>query len=559
MLPRKSTRGDYAALSWDSEHGECIGNSVALRQYRCGRSALAINDAELADAADAASWRGDATFAHAALRDQRSVSAYWETTANHFFDFQMGRETAPEQLLTMLRWLLSAAMDCIRSMQNTWILERHRATVANRGKANGWSTGMSNETILKPAAEYALRSPVRVAIVDIADLPSNLDCMRQAEPPYTSAWILICRAGCPLGSIEIPLHGEVITAAELEHEVRRQLGDLETRVRNDAVPLARASVIVPSNFARPAQLQRCVERLIQLDYPDYEVIVVDNRRGNVPQAEISGVRVVREQRPGISAARNRGIAVATGEIVAFTDDDVVVDRRWLRALAERFARQPDVSAVTGLVMPLELETPAQVLFEQSGSGLDRGFVPLTFERAGRFRVLRKATWSGMENVRSIYLTGEFGLGSNMAFRTSVLLSAGGFDEALGVGTPACGGEDLAMLIELLTAGHQLAYEPGAIIRHSHRATLAELERQIHGYGVGFTAMLTAVTLRDPRHAIGLAAVIPSWLRSLHDASSAKNVHRQQDYPQALARAELRGLLKGPFAYLRSRRIQRQAR
>ena len=336
---------------------------------------------------------------------------------------------------------------------------------------------MSSETILKPAVEKTLCSPVRVAIVDVAAPVSDLDCTRPVAPPYTGAWILVCCSGRPLGSIEIPLHGEVIIAAELEHEVRRQLGDVEARLRDDdAVPLVRASVIVPSNFARPAQLRRCVERLTELDHPDYEVIVVDNRCGDVPLPEISGVRVVREPHPGISAARNRGIAVATGEIIAFTDDDVVVDRRWLRALGERFARQPDVSAVTGLVVPLELETAAQVLFEQSGSGLDRGFVPLTFERPGRFRVRRRAAWSGMENVHSLYLTGELGLGSNMAFRTSVLRAVGGFNEALGVGTPACGGEDLAMLIELLTAGHQLAYEPDAIIRHTHRATLAELER-----------------------------------------------------------------------------------
>jgi hypothetical protein len=140
----------------------------------------------------------------------------------------------------------------------------------------------------------------------------------------------------------------------------------------------------------------------------------------------------------------------------------------------------------------------------------------------------------------------------MAFRTAVLAATGGFDEALGVGTATCGGEDLAMLIELLTAGHRLAYEPAAIIQHAHRATFPELERQIYGYGLGFTAMLTAVTLRNPRHVIGLASVLPGWLRSLRDPSSAKQVNRGDDYPPALARAELRGMRAGPVAYLRAR-------
>ena len=148
---------------------------------------------------------------------------------------------------------------------------------------------------------------------------------------------------------------------------------------------------------------------------------------------------------------------------------------------------------------------------------------------------------------SLYETGEFGLGSNMAFRTAALREAGGFDLALGTGTQARAGEDLAMLIELLASGRRIGYEPDAIIQHSHRATMEELERQIRGYGVGLTAMLTAITLRDPRHALGLAAIVPRWLRSLGDAASAKQVHRAEDYPAALARAELRGMIAGPAA------------
>ena len=350
----------------------------------------------------------------------------------------------------------------------------------------------------------------------------------------------------------------MITAAELEYEMDRQLGEAQAgALCGGTLALPRASVVVPCNFARPAQLRRCVERLVELDYPDYEVIVVDNRPGDVPEAEIPGVRVVREPRPGISAARNRGIAVATGEIIAFTDDDAVVDRHWLRALGERFTREPDVVAVSGLVMPLELETPAQILFEQSGNVTDRSFVPLTFEHVGRFQMLCRGPGRGTGQVRSIYMTGEFGTGSNMAFRTAVLRAAGGFDEALGAGTPTCGGEDLAMLVELLTAGNRLAVEPGAIVQHCHRATLAELERQIHGYGIGFTAMLTAIALRNPRHVLGLAAVLPSWLRSLRDPASGKNVHRTTDYPRALVRAELWGMVAGPFVYLRSRRAQQR--
>ena len=408
-----------------------------------------------------------------------------------------------------------------------------------------------------------LTSPARVAVVDLAEPLPDLDCARQKPPRYTAAWILACRAGRPLGIVEIPLQGTRITAGELERELRGQLGqDLGGQPDRPAPvaaprPLARASVVVPTNLARPAELRRCLKSLAELDHPDYEVIVVDNRRAGAPPADIEGARVVREPRPGISAARNRGVSVATGEIIAFTDDDVQVHPHWLTALGERFASQPAASAVSGLVVPLELEAEAQILFEQSGSGLDRGFAPLTFRRAGRFSVLRRDERTGAEQVRSLYLTGELGLGSNMAFRASALAAMGGFDEALGVGTATRGGEDLAMEVELLTAGHQLAYEPAAIVQHAHRATFPELERQIYGYGIGFTAMLTAITLRDPRHVIGLALVLPVWLRSLRDPGSAKRVNRPPGYPRQLARAELRGMVAGPFGYLKARRALRQ--
>ena len=212
---------------------------------------------------------------------------------------------------------------------------------------------------------------------------------------------------------------------------------------------------------------------------------------------------------------------------------------------------------TPMVVPAELETPAQIFFEQSGSGLDRGYAALTFARSGRFQVTRRDEDEGTERVQSLYEMGELGLGSNMAFRVAVLRAAGGFDEALGTGTPTRGGEDLAILVELLGDGHRLAYEPAAIVHHTHRATIADLERQIHGYGVGFTAMLTAIALRNPRHLVGLASVIPAWLRSLRDPASAKRANRTPDFPTELGGIELRGMLAGPAAYLRARRMQRR--
>ena len=331
------------------------------------------------------------------------------------------------------------------------------------------------------------------------------------------------------------------------------------------------AVVVPTNLGRPEQLRECVASLSELDYPDFEIVVVDNRREPAGPsqlleslAEWPRVRIVAERRPGISAARNRGVEATTAEVVAFTDDDVRVHPRWLLALGRRFASEPELDAVTGLVLPEELETQAQLLFEQSGSALDRGYRPATFRFAGSSgpwwrrlfdipKIERHEIGGEEDTVFPLYATGELGIGSNMAFRTSAVRALGGFDYALGVGTSTCGGEDLAMLLELLMSGRLLGYEPSAIVHHTHRRTLEDLEIQLRGYGVGFSAMMLSLVWREPRRLRGFAAAVPHGLRAMTKPDSAKRSGRSHEYPRHLERAELRGMLAGPAAYLRERR------
>ncbi len=123
----------------------------------------------------------------------------------------------------------------------------------------------------------------------------------------------------------------------------------------------------PRDLALDDELAIALDSMHDLDYPDYEVVLVDNRRQIPIDDPLPGlvdrrawVRVVRESRPGISAARNAGIANSSGDVIAFTDDDVRVDRGWLRALGVRFALDASLGAVTGLILSAELESPAQV-------------------------------------------------------------------------------------------------------------------------------------------------------------------------------------------------------
>src|SRR5258708_3371102 len=119
---------------------------------------------------------------------------------------------------------------------------------------------------------------------------------------------------------------------------------------------------------RPDALARCLKSLAASSEPPAEILVIDNAPVSDATrqvlAQFPGVRYYCEPRLGLSAARNAALAVASGDIVAFTDDDVVVHPGWIDSLHRCFD-DPQVMVATGLILPAELETPAQVIFERS--------------------------------------------------------------------------------------------------------------------------------------------------------------------------------------------------
>lgn len=330
---------------------------------------------------------------------------------------------------------------------------------------------------------------------------------------------------------------------------------------------APVSIVVPSTFARPAMLRSCIESLLGLAHPEFEVLIVDNRRnppGSYDDIPLDHrLSVLHEPRPGISAARNRGIAAAKHEIIAFTDDDVSVDSAWLRWLSQPFGN-PDVAVVTGLTAPKVLESEAQVWFEEYYGGFGRGYSPHSLRlRQGLEPGLSVEEWNhdgSLGRLLPIHVAaGACGVGANMAIRRSFLERIGGFDISLGAGTASKGGEEVAAFAKALLNGSTIAYEPRAFAMHTHRADYGSLLKQVQGTGTSVGAMLTALSMQSRSFRRSVLRSLPkvlvkTVLSSVRGRSISENQAELTTFPKTLRRREALGLIGGPVGYLSARRF-----
>ena len=295
---------------------------------------------------------------------------------------------------------------------------------------------------------------------------------------------------------------------------------------------------------RPDWVARLLSSLLPLrtKHP-FEVLVVDNAPSDARTKEVcskADVRYVHEPVPGLNFGRNRAMAEATGEVIAYLDDDVVVDPGWFEGLLRAWRENPDAGLITGLVMPLRLDSAAQVLFELRG-GFRRGFHRL---RYGRTAFLDRLQPFG---------AGKFGAGANMSMRRSLIQKLGGFDEALDTGRPLPGGGDLDVFFRVLQAGSILAYEPRMAVFHDHREDLRVLARQYYTWGLGFCAFATKTKAADPTHRAPVNALLRWWFVDQGRRLLRSAVGRE-DTPFWMVLGEIRGGIQGVFGeYTRSRR------
>ncbi len=225
-----------------------------------------------------------------------------------------------------------------------------------------------------------------------------------------------------------------------------------------------ASVVVCTR-QRPRLLERCLASLVRLDHPSYEIVVVDNTPGD-PETErvaaSAGARYVLEPRTGLSRGRNGGARASSGDFVAYTDDDAVVEPGWLKGHGDAF-QDPLVMGSTGPVLPLALDSPAA-----------RAYASAAVEDLGEsaFRVTRQMPW-----WFEIANFGGLGLGGNLAVNRALFEGGWGFRESLGLGTAVPGHEESYAFFTILRDGHAIAYQPDAVVWHPYPSTSRELRRR----------------------------------------------------------------------------------
>ena len=396
---------------------------------------------------------------------------------------------------------------------------------------------------------------MRYVLADI-DLAERLPRL-ELTPAQDGVGIVVRRDRRPICFVLRALPpGTVLTPAE----VARLLGGLASGTPiEDAAPAAVAArtptltaVICTRN--RPEMLARCLASLQALRRTPaaarvrLEILVVDNAPSDDRSRQIVArshhARYVRAPVPGLDFARNCALREARGDFVAFFDDDVTVDAGWVDGFVAAVSADPDADAVTGPVLPWELATRAQILFEEYG-GFGHHFERTRHDAAHADDPLFPCK------------PGHFGAGCNMAVRRTTVLALGGFDEALDTGASLPGGGDLDIFYRILRAGHAIVTDPQCLVFHQHRRSYEDLRHQMWTWGLGFMAFVAKSYRTDPTQRAKFRRVVGRWFwrRSLHALLCATGRVRR---PVGLAVAQLAGGLVGLLGeYSRSeRRVRR---
>jgi glycosyltransferase involved in cell wall biosynthesis len=289
-------------------------------------------------------------------------------------------------------------------------------------------------------------------------------------------------------------------------------------------PMTAVSVIIATRdrAEKLAAALHSLERVIVPTTLAWETIVVDNASADETRAVVRDaqlharvpVHYVFEPRPGKSVCLNTGLRHARGRVLAFTDDDCLVDARWIATIAGAFAADASLAALGGRV---ELHDPRDY--------------PVTVRT---------------HNAREEFSAARYSLivGCNMAIARGALDRVGQFDPTLGPGSRCYAAEDFDLLYRIHKAGLHVAYIPEVLVHHDHgRRSDADVRRLYRGYGISIGAFYTKHIRRCDLRIAWLAAQQFVWI-ALDVVRSGLSRRRPPN------RVRLRDLLTGAARQLR---------
>lgn len=294
----------------------------------------------------------------------------------------------------------------------------------------------------------------------------------------------------------------------------RATGRIETRV-------TKLSVIIATRN-RAASLRVTLDRIFAQKFSgqyEYEIIVVNNASTDDteevirthPATRDGRLRYVLESRRGLSLARNAGLAVAAGEVIAFTDDDILVAENWLDEIYREFSADPELGLLGGRVL---LAHP--------------GLQPIAI----------------VENEERLCIEGTdhlaFAIGANMVFRREVFEKVGNFDVRLGAGCFHAGSDDTDMIYRALRAGFRALYAPNVVVYHAHdRRTIEQAVSLEFNYGKGGGGFVMKHILEGDLHALRMM-----YWNIYHLLTSRRRAAAHSPELRQRVRANLRGYLIG---------------
>jgi glycosyltransferase involved in cell wall biosynthesis len=230
------------------------------------------------------------------------------------------------------------------------------------------------------------------------------------------------------------------------------------------------SIIIPVYNPLTEYVESCIDSLLNQDYPNtyYEIIIVDDGSlNNTTEYYIYGlkeksklIRYYKIPHKGPAVARNYGISVANGELIAFTDIDCVADSRWLQSFSSCFY-DSQLGGVGGMILSYSLKTYVERYCEHFGS-------------------LRKP----------IFVNGKvsFLIGANSCWTLEALSKIEGFNKQYEYysnwGIVIKGYEDFELSLRVRECGYHLSYSSSAVVYHRHRKNIRDRMRQFYSYGAG---------------------------------------------------------------------------